>query len=221
MLTGPIPKIEPFKCTLDQGTCGKQQSLDRLVLGKNRGIANTLIFIKNPPLQNTANMKPAVIVQDNCRFIPHIVIAAKGSSVRFVNKDDVLHNCHGYYYTYSASGPERTTAFNIAQPNGQQNDQVLRKPGMISVECDAGHTWMSAWIWVTGNPFATITDANGEYSFEGLPPGKYTIVLWHEGWQITSVGNDGRPIFSAPIGQEQEITVSDNGTAIANFELRS
>ena len=219
--TGAIPKTEFFKCSADQSICGKQQSLDRLVLGKDRGVANTLVFIKNPPPASTLSMKPAVIVQDHCRFTPHMIIGAKGSSIQFINNDDVLHNCHGYYFNYTGAGLERTTAFNIAQPiTGQKNNQELRKQGMISLECDAGHTWMSAWIWVTANPYATVTNSDGEYSFNGLPAGKYTIVIWHEGWEVISTGSDGRPIFSAPVSKEVEITVSDNGVAAANFDLQ-
>ncbi|HET9136414.1 MAG TPA: carboxypeptidase regulatory-like domain-containing protein, partial [Candidatus Kapabacteria bacterium] len=184
---GPIPKTELFTCPNDQAVCGKQQSLDRLVIGKDHGVANTLVFIKNPPPASLSLLKPTTITQDHCRFVPHIVVAAKGSSVQFINNDDVLHNCHGYYYSYGSTA-ERTTAFNLAQPTaGQKNNQELRKQGMISLECDAGHTWMTAWIWVTANPFATITNSDGEFSFDGLPPGKYTIVIWHEGWDMVSI----------------------------------
>jgi hypothetical protein len=217
--TGALPKTELFKCPNDQAVCGRQQSLDRLVIGRDRGVGSTLVFIKNPPSANLASLKPATIIQDHCHFTPHIVVAAKGSSIQFINNDDVLHNCHGYYYSYGSTA-ERITAFNLAQPiAGQKNNQELRKQGMISLECDAGHTWMTAWIWVTANPFATITNSDGEFSFDGLPPGKYTIVIWHEGWDVQSVGNDGRPIFSPPVSAEQEVEVTENGIVAANFEL--
>jgi len=214
--TGALSKPETYKCTVSEDVCGGSVPLDRLVVGKNRGVRYSLIFVKNPPPSTTANMSAAVLTQKQCRYLPHMVIAARGSKGTIINDDEVLHNSHGYYYI----GSERTTAFNIAQPvKGQQTVIDLKKQGMVNLECDAGHVWMSAWIWVTANPFAVVTNENGEYILDGLPPGTYTLVMWHEGWKTKGTEN-GRPVFSDPVSQEMEVTVAAGAATSVNFELR-
>jgi plastocyanin len=217
--TGKVPKKQTIVVSSD-AACGREHPLERLLLGQGNRVRYSLVFLKNPPAGSTTGMKPATMTQTSCRFSPHMVIAARGSSIEFQNEDPVLHNCHGYFYTYTGNTVERSTAFNLAQPNqGQVSKQELRKQGMINVECDAGHTWMSSWIWVTSNPYATVTNEKGEFSFEGIPPGTYTVVMWHEGWEITETGVDGRPVFSDPIVQEREIVVGDGAIARCDFDL--
>ena len=209
---GAVPKLEHAKTNMD--ACGTSASYDRLIVGKGGGVEYTLIYISNPPA-GRANFAPVTITQNGCRYTPHMAIATRGSSVTFANGDDVMHNVHGYSYT----GADRSTAFNFGQPTkGERTPQQLRKAGMTSIECDI-HPWMNAWIWVSDNPYAVVTKADGSYSIDGLPPGTYNVVLWHEGWKLTGMPN-GRPAFSGPIVEQRQVTVSGDGTTTADFELK-
>jgi hypothetical protein len=162
-------------------------------------------------------MKPVTINQEHCRYIPHMSIAAKGSTLEVVNSDAVLHTSHGYLY----SGMERSTAFNIAQPlEGQRTQQQLRKAGMIEIECDAGHVWMSCWVWVTPSPYAAITNESGAFTIDNIPAGTYTLIMWHEGWQLKATDEGGRLKYSDPVAQEREVTIVAGKTTTVNFELR-
>ncbi len=213
--SGAAPKLDRAKC-ISPEVCGKTHSYDRLVVGKNGGVEYTLVYIANPPA-GKANFPAPTITQVDCGYTPHMAIASRGASVTFVNKDPVLHNVHGYYFI----GNDRSTAFNFAQPTkDQSSDQQLRKAGMVNVECDAGHTWMSSWIWVTDNPYAAVTKADGSYSIDGLPPGTYTVVMWHEGWKTVDTQPGGRPVFSGAIVEQHQVTVPAGGGAITDFELK-
>lgn len=210
---GAAPKLERAKCVTPE-VCGATHGYDRLVLDHDGGVAYSLVYLKNPPA-GRASFAPPLIKQSNCTFEPHMTIASRGSSVTFENDDAVLHNCHGYYFI----GADRTTVFNDAQPlKGQRSQEQLRRAGMVNVECDAGHTWMSAWVWVTDSPFAAVTDEHGNFSIDGVPPGTYTLVMWHEGWKVAST-RDGRPVFGGPILFEHEVTVPAVGATETSFEL--
>ena len=39
---------------------------------------------------------------------------------------------------------------------------------------------MSAVILVLNDPYFVIPDATGRYTLEGVPPGEYQLVAWHE-----------------------------------------
>ena len=210
---GPVPH-QPVADAAAFGMCGKTHSYDRLILGRDKGVEYTLIYIANPPA-GRANFPPVTITQQGCGYTPHMAIATRGSTVTFANDDPGLHNVHGYY----VSGSERETLFNFAQPSkGMRSAQQLRKPGMVNVQCDV-HAWMNAWIWVTDNPYVAVTKSDGSYSIDGLPPGTYKLIMWHEGWH-PEASNGGRPQFSGPVVQTQEVTVPAAGSATADFELK-
>jgi hypothetical protein len=63
---------------------------------------------------------------------------------------------------------------------GMEVNQKLDRAGTIKFRCDAGHTWMSAYVVVTDQPFSAVTDADGNFTIENVPPGDYELEVWHE-----------------------------------------
>lgn len=72
------------------------------------------------------------------------------------------------------------------------------------MKCDAGHTWMSAYVVVTEHPYASVTDNRGSCTLDDVPPGKYTLGAWHE-----TLGE-----------QTREIEVSAGDTVAVTFKFR-
>ncbi len=68
---------------------------------------------------------------------------------------------------------------------------------------------MSAYIVVAETPYFAVTDADGNYKIENVPPGTYTLNAWHE----RNVLNERRGFGYARI----EVTSSG---ATQNFELK-
>lgn len=117
------------------------------------------------------------IVQEKCTFKPYIQVARKLAELTIINKDPLLHNIH----TYELIGRARRSMFNIAQPQaGQIDKQSLktRRSNLIEIDCDA-HNWMSAWIYLSDHPYVAITDEQGRYTLDNVPPGEYSIITWH------------------------------------------
>ena len=87
------------------------------------------------------------------------------------NSDDILHNIH----TYSTANP----SINKAQPKFKKvMTEKFEKPEIIKLTCDV-HSWMTGWIAVMPNPFF-VTDMSGNTKIDNVPPGKYTVEVWHE-----------------------------------------
>jgi len=92
-------------------------------------------------------------------------------SVEFPNGDPIFHN------VFSLSKP---ASFDLGRyPKGSSRSVRFDKPGMVKVFCHI-HSDMSAVIVVLDNPYFATPDRHGRYSIDGLPPGEYTVVGWHE-----------------------------------------
>jgi len=79
---------------------------------------------------------------------------------------------------------------------------VFKKPETVRIDCDL-HTWMRAWVVVTEHPFYAVTEANGEFVIDNVPPGKYTLKIWQE-----TLGTVTR-----------EVTVGDKDTTGVTVEM--
>jgi hypothetical protein len=63
---------------------------------------------------------------------------------------------------------------------------------MIPVKCDV-HKWMRAFIGVVPHPYFMVTGADGAFELPNLPPGDYTLAVWHE-----KLGEKSQAIHVAP-----------------------
>jgi len=50
---------------------------------------------------------------------------------------------------------------------------------MIPVKCNV-HAWMHAWIGVVDHPYYAVTGPDGAFALPNVPPGDYTVAVWHE-----------------------------------------
>jgi plastocyanin len=164
---GP-PVIETLKVNKDTQQCGTETKIEKVAVGPNKGLANAVVSVPSAKGQPTA--KKVSLDQKGCEFHPHVLGTTPGE-VEIINSDGILHNIH----TYSTANP----SINKAQPKFKKTmTEKFEKPEFIKVTCDV-HSWMLGWIAVMPNPYFGVTDANGVTKIENVPPGKYTVEVWH------------------------------------------
>ena len=191
---GTIPPAEKIEVKSDTSTCGNAKEVQPLILGQNNGVANAIVTVVG--VQGTVTQKEGALDQKNCEFVPHVQAVSVGSALKITSSDPVLHNTHGFY-------EDGSTAFNIAVPiAGMEMETKIKQPGVIKLRCDAGHTWMSAYVIATDQPYYTVTDANGNFKIEGVPVGTYEIEVWQE-W----LGKHREPITVKESGEPVTITL--------------
>lgn len=135
---------------------------------------NIVIYLESeasmPALQKSHQAHPQ-ITQLGETFFPHVLPVVKGSTVEFPNEDPIFHN------VFSLS---RTKSFDLGRyPKGVSKSVTFDETGIVPVFCHL-HSDMSAIILVLDNPYFSVPDSEGQYLVEGVPPGSYTIVAWHE-----------------------------------------
>jgi plastocyanin len=105
-------------------------------------------------------------------FVPHVLAVSVGTVVDFPNNDSTYHN------VFSLSKTQRFDLGRYAR--GRSKSVRFERPGIVRVFCDI-HSHMSAFVLVFAHPYFAVTDGQGRYSIDGIPPGTYAVAAWHEG----------------------------------------
>ena len=110
--------------------------------------------------------------QRNEAFVPHLLAVMAGTTVDFPNNDKTYHN------VFSLSKAKRFDLGRYAA--GRSKSVRFDRPGVVRVFCDI-HSHMNAFVLVFSHPFFDITEPDGRFQLDNVPPGAYTVVGWYEG----------------------------------------
>jgi len=168
--TAPAPK--KLEVSKDKEVCGKSAKTDPSLIVSGGNLVNAVVYITD--IKKGKKMEPAKVTLDQkeCEYHPHVLAFPAGSTVEILNPDGILHNIHSY--------SQKNSPFNMAQPKFKKNLPVkIDKPEAINVKCDV-HGWMSGWLFAAENPYFGVTDNSGVVKLGDVPPGSYTVEVWHE-----------------------------------------
>lgn len=139
--------------------------------------------------------------QRNERFVPHVLAITVGSIVDFPNNDRTYHN------VFSLSD---TRSFDLGR-YAAGNSKAVRfdRPGIVRVFCDI-HSHMNAFILVFAHRYFALTDAEGRYRIDNVPPGNYTVSIWRE-----SSAGESRPVTVPEAGGDIDVNFAPAKTRTA------
>jgi Carboxypeptidase regulatory-like domain len=194
---GLPPPREAIQITKDRDVCGATAHYDQsLIVGKNGGIANAVVSIagieKGAPLVALKHVK---FDQKGCEYVPHVLAFPAGSTVDIINSDGILHSIR--------TDSKRNPPLDMAQPGFKKVITVsVENAELIEVSCDT-HNWMRGWWFVAGNPYYSVTDAQGRFVLKDVPPGAYTLQVWQEKLGV----------------ETRKVTVEPNKTVTVDFTM--
>jgi plastocyanin len=146
-----------------------------VVVRKGR-LANVLVYVTSDTLNDYAFEMPSsgvVLAQKDCRYEPHILGLRVGQSLSIVNSDETQHNTH--------PTPRANVEWNQTQMVGAAPIIKTFQNAEAAIPFkDNQHPWEKAYVGVFTHPFFAVSDADGNFRIEGLPPGSYRITAWHE-----------------------------------------
>ena len=133
-----------------------------------------VVYLESAPQKafEERESRRAVMDQRNETFVPHVVAVMTGTVVDFPNSDKTYHN------VFSLSKPKRFDLGRYAA--GRSQSVRFDRPGIVRVFCDI-HTHMNAFILVFNHPFFDLTEVDGRFRLDDIPPGSYTVAGWYEG----------------------------------------
>jgi plastocyanin len=179
---------------------GKPVKSEEVVVNSNHTLKNAFVFVKAglPADKTWAVPTSAVTIdQTGCMYSPHVVGVMAGQNLDIKTSDQTNHNIHPM--------PKDNPEWNETQaPGTPDKEKSFARPEiMIPVKCNI-HPWMRAWIGVVNNPFYAVTGDDGTYTIKGLPPGTYTIEVWHEKYGT----------------QDQQVTVGAKESKTQDFTIK-
>ena len=181
-LKGTPPPEKPMATLIADAKCGKLVTGTPMtrgyVVGANSGLANVIVYVKNPPADSKgkAPATPSVIDQKGCLYEPYVIGAVAGQPVEVRTSDPELHNI---WFQKSVATPPNTP-FNEAMPAGSKPKmKTFANPELFAKMVCSVHPWMTGYIAVVDSPFFSVTDKDGKFSIPGLPDGKYTLGFKH------------------------------------------
>ena len=165
-----------------------------------RDSRDVVVYLADAPGQFPPPKEHAVMDQKNLEFIPRVLPVVAGTTVDFLNSDDVMHNVF--------SPDKDADKFNLGSwPKGQTRSHTFE------MKCDDDvcapvvlcnvHPEMEGYVVVLKSPYFAVTDKAGSFTIKDVPAGDYHLELWH----------------SKLKGEGAVVTVPEKGTATVILEM--
>lgn len=178
----------------DAGLCGDSAAINE-TSASGTSLANVLVWVDDVSAgKPLPERRRETLTIERCRFEPRMMAVVAKSTINVFSRDKVSHGPK--FYREGADEPIESL-HTVDAGQVVPSEKIAAKAGIVEVRC-AEHPFARAYIAVFEHPYFAITDAQGAFKIDALPPGTYNVKVWHER-------------LAKPI--EQRLAVGANGTA--------
>lgn len=148
-------------------------SLQGTVTLDEKPIEDAVIYLERvQPHPSSSKSEPLVIEQRNLAFSPAVLPLVQGTTVKFINSDNVTHGIFS-----SSTGAEKV---NLGTYNhGESRILKFNTPGEVVLLCHI-HLEMEARVLVLKDPYFARTSEDGRYVVTNVPLGAYLLRVWRK-----------------------------------------
>jgi hypothetical protein len=199
-LASPIAPADPVPTGRDSTVCGRTVA-DSSVQQKGTGLGNVVVWLDGVRAGKALPEEKRIEVESNtCLLSPRVQATVTGSAVNVIGHDDFRQHLR-----FLAAGDTAARAAILLGKDEQviPTELPAKSPGLVIIR-DADHPWPRAYVAVFDHPYFAVTKPDGSFAIEGVPPGSYTLMAWHE--------RTGRT--------EQPITIAANGAQKVTLTLK-
>ena len=170
--TAPIPEV--IRPSSEQNICGNSIVAKNVTLSGTR-VGGAIVWLtdirsgKNFPLERRWEL-----TNDGCTLDPFVQVMSTNGTLNVTNDDRTLHT--NKFINVGTGQIAGVAPFN-------DDGEVVpvdrfKEAAEIEVVCEQ-HPWTHGWIAVLDHPYFAQTAANGTFSIDGIPAGKYHLRAWH------------------------------------------
>jgi len=242
-LNGVVPEPKGFNLITfpDPMYCGRISNgrgwrlLHDFVVSLQGGLKDAIVLLEGIEAGKPFDVSVPLIEARDCMFQPFMTIVRNGHAVEVINMDPVMHDIQGYETSPEAGARvlfNTPLIMNHQHHRGDLHAMHNHAPGKSligPIDLNKGrrtfymqcgfHAYMESWAMAVNNPYYAVTDAEGKFVIDGIPPGTYQLVVWHPqtGPGTTKsviVQPDGKVVerlsLPAPKGNRTPYKVMDN-----------
>lgn len=225
-ITGNTPRPMAFNLVTipDAVYCGRISTgtgwriVEDFIIGEGGSLKDVVVMLEDIKKGKSFDLPKVRVDAIDCDFLPFVNVLKDKEEITVVNMDPIEHDIQGYE---TARERGARILFNRPLPMnpfhkvlGMLNSHKhmagtpmiekirLRKGRNIFVMQCGFHPYMFSWGVVVKNPYYAITKENGQFEISNVPPGQYTLKVWHAGMKQYL---------------ERPVTVNSNGTLTENF----
>ena len=176
-LDGSAATQEVVTVTKDQRVCGLSAP-GAFETNAKRQLSDAIVWIADVKTGKTMPIDKRVTVSsEDCQIDPRVQATINSATVNVFNDDRLLHTI-----VFLRPGTNDTLLklpfFNVGQV--VPTEKLAKMSGIIEVRC-VQHPWTHGYIAVFDHPYFAVTESDGSYNIDSLPPGRYRMMVWHEG----------------------------------------
>lgn len=209
-LTGPVPKARSFHlvhapnieyCSRISDGRGHRLLFD-FTVSENRGLKDTVIALTNVKKGKPFPQKMQTFHIDRCHANNYIIGIKNSENILIENTDPIQHEIATYEVRNIYS--DQTSNRPVIPKSSQVRSAFVRHDAEeFTIKCNL-HPFLQTHGYLVENPYYTVTDSNGSFSIDNIPPGTYEVVAWH-----------------TYIPQKQgTVTITPAGETLINFEFK-
>ncbi|MDT7043213.1 carboxypeptidase-like regulatory domain-containing protein [Candidatus Nitronereus thalassa] len=204
-LAGGSPRPMAFNLATipDAVYCGRISTgtgwriVEDFLVAPNNGLKDVVVVLKGVKQGKPFILPKVSIEAKDCDFYPFINVLRDRDEIEVINMDPVEHDIQGYE-TARVRGAR--VLFNRPLPmnpfhqvlglmNGHQHlpgtpmvesIHLQKERDLFVMQCGF-HPYMFSWGVVVKNPYYAITNLDGKFEINDIPPGTYTLSAWHAG----------------------------------------
>jgi hypothetical protein len=202
-LEGSVPEPKGFNLITfpDPAYCGRISNgqgwrlLYDFVVGPQGGLRDAIVLLEGVEAGKPFEVSVPLIEARDCTFKPFMTAVRNGHAVEVINMDPVMHDIQGYETSLEAGARvlfNTPLVMNHEHRRGDLHAIHNHAPGKSLVgpiylnkgrrtfymQCGF-HAYMESWAMAVNNPYYALTDGEGKFSIDGIPPGTYQLVVWH------------------------------------------
>jgi hypothetical protein len=235
-----FPKVEPIAYTVPKPDGSGFEG--RVALNPNhpkinastRAIQDAVVFLRKidpaaaapwdlPPVKVMIGYGEIIVTQGTHQGRTGFV--RRGDKIEMVSSEPAFH-------ILRARGDD-FFGITFPPPNGEGTPGTLDKPvmrtlkhgGRIELSSGAGMSWMRADLFVGDLPYYALTDANGHFVFDRVPPGQAEVVVWLPNWEPGQPIRDpesailARPTYAPPYERVKPVSVDSEKSSVVDISL--
>ena len=202
-LVGAVPEPKGFNLITfpDPAYCGRISNgkgwrlLYDFTVASDGGLKNAIVTLEGVESGKPFDLSVPLIEARDCIFQPWVTIVRNGHAVEVVNMDPVMHDIQGYETSLEAGARVLFNTPLILNQNHQRGNihaihnhapgkslvgPIYLNKGRRTFYMQCGfHAYMESWAMAVNNPYYAVTDDQGAFKIDDVPPGIYQMVVWH------------------------------------------